>query len=182
MSKSATKPLLKPTEANEIRYLQKFLTKSFSTARITVSEPLSKKGVWSLDLILPDYHLAVAWKKEKGFGLVSSDTHGYGEGADEVFETLDDVLPRIVELVSERQSTCPPEAVRLKDLREQCGLSQEELAQRLGSKQAAISRFEARSDFLVSTLQKHAEAMGATLVVKMVFPDGEKELKLEGLK
>ncbi len=114
--------------------------------------------------------------------MVSSDTHGYGERADEVYDELDDVLPRIVELVSERRSTSPPEAVKLKELREQRGLSQEELAQRLGSRQAAISRVEARSDFLVSTLQKHAEAMGGSLVVKMVFPDGEKELKLEDLK
>lgn len=78
-------------------------------------------------MFLADYHLAVAWKKEEGFGLVSSDTHGYGEGADEVYKTLDDVFRRIVKLVSERRSTTP-------QLR---GLSQEELAQRLGSKQTS---------------------------------------------
>ncbi len=182
MSRTATKAVDKTVETNAIRDMQRFLTRSFPNAKITVDKPLSAKGVWNLDLFLADYHLAVAWKKEKGFGLVSSDTHGYGEGADEVYKTLDDVLPRIVKLVSERRSTSPPEAVKLKELRELRGLSQEELAQRLGSKQTAISRVEARTDFLVSTLQKHAEAMGATLVVKMVFPDGEKELKLEDLK
>lgn len=37
-------------------------------------------------------------------------------------------------------------------------------------------------DFLLSTLKKHAEALGATLVVKMVFPDAERELKSEETK
>jgi DNA-binding transcriptional regulator YiaG len=182
MSKTEIKPASKSTEKNEIRHMQRFLTRAFSTARITVDEPLTKGGVWSLDLFLPDYHLAVAWQKGKGFGIVSSDTHGYGEGADEVYETLEDALPRIVELVTNRRLTTPPEAVRLKELREQLGLSQEEIARRLGSKQASVSRAEARSDFLMSTLKKYAESLGGKLVVKMVFPDAERELKLEETK
>ncbi len=182
MSKAVMKNAIKPPEMNEIRHMQRFLTRAFPTARIAVEEPLAKGGIWSLDLFLPDYHLAVAWKKSKGFGIVSNDTHAYGEGADEVYETLENALPRIVELVASRGSTSPPEPVRLKELREQRGLSQEELARRLGSKQASISRAEARSDFLLSTLKKHAEALGATLVVKMVFPDAEMELKLEEAK
>lgn len=165
-------------EASEIRQMQRFLARAFPSARVTLDEPLSTKGVWSLDLFLPDYHLAVAWKEDKGFGLVSDEMHGYGEGADEVYETLESALPRVVELVAERRPTSPPEAVGLKDLRALRGLSQEELARRLGSKQASISRAEARSDFLLSTLKRHAEALGAELVVKMVFPDGEMELKL----
>ncbi len=182
MSKTAMKDAIKSSEMNEIRHMQRFLTKAFPTARIEVDKPLAKGGVWSLDLFLPDYHLAVAWKKSKGFGIVSSDKHGYGEGADEVYKTLDNALPRIVELVASKGSTSPPEAVRLKELREQRGLSQEELARRLGSKQASISRAEARSDFLLSTLKKLAEALGARLVVKLVFPDAEMELKLEDAK
>jgi len=182
MNKTAMKAAIKPSETNDIRHMQRFLTRAFPTSRITVDEPLVKGGVWSLDLFLPDYHLAVAWKKGKGFGIVSNDAHGYGEGADEVYGSLEDVLPRIVELVANRRPTVPPEAVRLKELREQRGLSQEEVARRLGSKQASISRTEARSDFLLSTLKKHAEALGATLVVKMVFPDAEIELKVEEAK
>ncbi|MBP9091943.1 helix-turn-helix transcriptional regulator [bacterium] len=182
MNKAAIKTASKSTEMNEIRHMQRFLTRSFPAARITVDQPLAKRGVWSLDLFLPDYHLAVAWQKGKGFGIVSNATHGYGEGADEVYETLENALPRIVELVASRRPTVPPEAVRLKELREQRGLSQEEIARRLGSKQASISRAEARSDFLLSTLKKYAEALGATLVVKVVFPDCEMELKLEEAK
>ena len=162
--------------------MQRFLTRAFASARITLDEPLVKGGVWSLNLFLRDYHLAVAWQAGKGFGIVSDDNHGYGEGADEVYEDLNSVLSMIVELVNNRRPTVPPEAVRLKDLREQRGLSQEEVARRLGKKQASISRTEARSDFHVSTLQEIAQGLGGRLVVKMVFPDAELELKLEESK
>jgi DNA-binding transcriptional regulator YiaG len=177
MSKIAIK---KAAEINEIRQMQRFLVRAFSSARITLDEPLVAGGVWSLDLLLPDYHLAVAWQVNKGFGIVADDTHGYGEGADEVYEDLETVLPRIVELITNKRPTIPPEAIRLKNLREERGLSQEEVARRLGKKQASISRTEARSDFLVSTLQEIAQGLGGRLVVKMVFPDSERELKLDG--
>ena len=69
----------------------------------------------------------------------------------------------------------------MKELREELGLSQEELGKRLGKRQASVSRTESRSDFHVSTLVDFARAFGARLVVKMVFPDAsEKELKLDG--
>jgi DNA-binding XRE family transcriptional regulator len=166
---------------NEIQKMQRFLLSAFSSARVTLDEPLVKGGVWSLNVFLPNYHLAVAWQTDKGFGIVSNDSHGYGEGADEVFEDLDRALPRVVQLLTYRLATVPPQAVRLKDLRAELGLSQEELGRRLGKKQASISRAEARSDFHVSTLQEFAEAFGAKLVVKMVFPDAsERELKLDG--
>jgi DNA-binding XRE family transcriptional regulator len=166
---------------NPIQKMQRFLLSAFSTARITLDEPLVKDGVWSLNVFLTDYHLAIAWQAGKGFGIVSDGAHGYGEGADEVFDDLDRSLPRVVQLLTYRLATVPPQAVRLKDLREELGLSQEEVGRRLGKRQASISRAEARSDFHVSTLQEFAEAFGAKLVVKMVFPDSsERELKLDG--
>jgi len=165
---------------NSIQKMQRFLLRAFSSARVTLDEPIVKDGVWSLNVFLNNYHLAIAWQADKGFGIVSNDTHGYGEGADEVFDDLEQSLPRVVQLLTYRLATVPPPAVRLKDMREQLGLSQEEVGRRLGKRQASISRTEARSDFHVSTLREFAEAFGAKLVVKMVFPDAsEKELRLD---
>src|SRR5580704_7036519 len=127
---------------NDVQKMQRFLLSAFSSARITLDEPLLKDGVWSLNVFLPNYHLAVAWQADKGFGVVSDDSHGYGEGADEVFEDLDRALPRVVQLLTYRLATVPPQAVRLRDLREELGLSQEEVGRRLGKKQASISRAE----------------------------------------
>jgi DNA-binding XRE family transcriptional regulator len=165
---------------NDIQKMQRFLLNAFPSARIALDEPLVKNGVWSLNVFLPDFHLAVAWQAKKGFGIVSDDAHGYGEGADEVFEELDRALPRVVRLLTYKAGTVPPRQVRLKELREELGVSQEELGRRLGKKQASVSRTEARSDFHVSTLQDFAHALGAKLVVKMVFSDAsERELKLD---
>jgi DNA-binding XRE family transcriptional regulator len=164
---------------NDIQRMQRFLLNAFPNARMTLDEPLVKGGVWSLNVFLEDFHLAVAWEAKRGFGIVSDDLHGYGEGADEVFEELDRALPRVVRLLANKAATVPPRQVRLKELREERGVSQEELGRRLGKKQASVSRTEARSDFHLSTLQEFAQALGARLVVKMVFEDAsERELKL----
>lgn len=166
---------------NQIQKLQRFLLTAFSDAKVTLDEPLMADGVWSMNVFLFDYHLAVAWQTGKGFGVVSDDAHGYGEGAHEVFEDFDHALPRIVKLLTYKLASVPPRQVRLKELREELGLSQEELGKRLGKRQASVSRTESRSDFHVSTLLDFAKAFGARLVVKMVFPDStERELKLDG--
>ena len=167
-------------EVNEIQRMQRILQKEFPTARVDLDEPLRKTGVWALDVFLPDYHLAIAWQAKKGFGLVADETHGYGEGADEVFDDLDNALPRVLYLLNCKRPTVPPQSVRLKDIREELGLSQEEVAKRLGKKQGAISRQESRSDCHVSTLTEYVKALGCELVVKVVLPDAtERELKLD---
>jgi DNA-binding XRE family transcriptional regulator len=168
---------------NPIQMMGRFLSEVFSEAKVTLDEPIVKGGVWSLNVFLNGYHLAVAWQEGKGFGIVSDDDHGYGEGADEVYDDYARALARVVRLLAFRLKTVPPYPVRIRELREELGISQEELGRRMGLKQASISKFEARSDFHISTLQSVAAAIGARLVVKMVFPDDtERELKLEAVK
>ncbi len=58
--------------------------------------------------------------------------------------------------------------VLLKQAREQAGLSQEELAKRLGTKKTAISRIENHAqDIKLSTIQKMARALGKNLEVRL---------------
>jgi transcriptional regulator with XRE-family HTH domain len=64
-------------------------------------------------------------------------------------------------------------AMALKDLREAMDLTQEELANTLHMKQAAISKFEHQSDIYLSTLRRILYAMGADLKIVARFPDGE---------
>jgi transcriptional regulator with XRE-family HTH domain len=61
---------------------------------------------------------------------------------------------------------------RLTELRHALGVSQEELAQLMDKKQAAISRFERRSDMHISTLREFIAALGGRLQVIASFPDG----------
>jgi len=58
--------------------------------------------------------------------------------------------------------------VVLKQARETAGLTQEELAARLGTKKSAISRIENHAeDIKLSTLEKFAEALGKRVHVKV---------------
>ncbi len=56
----------------------------------------------------------------------------------------------------------------LRQAREQAGLTQEELADRLQTKKSAISRIENHAeDIRLSTLEKFAEAIGKRLTLKI---------------
>jgi transcriptional regulator with XRE-family HTH domain len=58
---------------------------------------------------------------------------------------------------------------RLRNARE---LTQENLAKVLHVKQSEISKIERRADMYVSTLASYVKAMGGTLEIRAVFPDG----------
>jgi transcriptional regulator with XRE-family HTH domain len=64
------------------------------------------------------------------------------------------------------------EQMRLDELRHACRLSQQELARRLKSHQAQISRLEQRADLFVSTVRRYVEALGGELEIVATFPDG----------
>lgn len=60
----------------------------------------------------------------------------------------------------------------LRFLRREQGLTQTDLAKRLGVGQTALSRAEKRGDLLVSTLRAYVEALGGTLDLRAAFTEG----------
>ena len=69
------------------------------------------------------------------------------------------------------------EEIRLAELRNALDISQEELAELLNKKQAAISRLERRSDMHVSTLRAFIKALGGKLEIIASFPDASYHIK-----
>ncbi len=67
--------------------------------------------------------------------------------------------------------------IRLSELRGALDISQEELAELLNKKQAAISRLERRSDMHVSTLRAFVKALGGKLEIIASFPDASYHIK-----
>jgi DNA-binding XRE family transcriptional regulator len=63
-------------------------------------------------------------------------------------------------------------AVTLGELRKARELTQVQLAEALEVSQPEISRIEKQTDLYLSTLRSYVEAMGGTLVLHAVFPDG----------
>ena len=65
------------------------------------------------------------------------------------------------------------EQLTLRELRKACGLSQEELAERLEKSQAQISKFERSGDMMLGSLRTLVEALGCELRVQVRRRDGE---------
>lgn len=63
--------------------------------------------------------------------------------------------------------------------REDAGMTQEQVAQRLGTKKSAISRIEnSAGDMRLSTLQRYAEAVGRELVLELRPKEDGKKVAL----
>lgn len=73
------------------------------------------------------------------------------------------VEARAKELIAEEMS--------LRSLRRALGRTQTKLAQDLGVGQDTVSRYEQRTDMLLSTLQQYVKAMGGNLALIAEFPD-----------
>jgi DNA-binding transcriptional regulator YiaG len=82
------------------------------------------------------------------------------------------VEARAAELIAEEMS--------LRDLRKAMNRTQVQLAKTLNVGQDTVSRYERRSDMLLSTLQDYVQAMGGELELVVTFPD-RKPVKLKSL-
>jgi DNA-binding XRE family transcriptional regulator len=60
---------------------------------------------------------------------------------------------------------------KLRELREQQGVTQAALAERLGTTQTNVSRIEHERDTYLSTLADYVAALGGHLEINAVFPD-----------
>ncbi|HEY0018112.1 MAG TPA: helix-turn-helix transcriptional regulator [Longimicrobium sp.] len=66
--------------------------------------------------------------------------------------------------------------VMLQVAREDAGMTQEQVAQKLGTRKSAISRLENNAgDLRLSTLQKYAEAVGRRLILELAPPEAEQK-------
>src|SRR5580658_8591544 len=124
---------------NPIEDIREHIRVTYPQATCEIIPPLRQDGVWSLDVDLADRHLAIEWSAPTGFGVSNVGHENFGEGPDEVFISLKDVKVRIGELLSGTERTSPPIAVLLSRLRQQRGVTQQDLASRLGLRQATIS-------------------------------------------
>lgn len=93
------------------------------------------------------------------------------------FKVLKDKMSPEARQRSERLAADLNKDMRLAELRSALGVSQDELAQLLKRKQAAISRLERRSDMHVSTLREFVKALGGRLELIASFPDGAYHIK-----
>jgi DNA-binding transcriptional regulator YiaG len=64
----------------------------------------------------------------------------------------------------------------LDELRSAREFTQAELSRVLNVDQGSISKLERRTDMYIGTLRRYIEAMGGSLQIRAVFPDGEVQI------
>lgn len=147
---------------NGIERLKAELAKRFSKIEMVIDKPSDPKGPWFLDVpgTASSQPIAVEWRDGRGFGVSTPGEEDYGSGPHEVFTTFRAALERITDLIASGGKTSPSNELLLVQLRKLCGISQTELASRLGMSQANVARMERRDDVLLSTAVKMVKAMG----------------------
>lgn len=142
---------------------------------VRVEKGGDKRGDWWIDVGHRRGNFTVHWMPDSGFGLHdASDDAAFGDLPQERYEDTAMLLRRVEQLIDDSQLGF----AGLRDLREIQGLSQAELAARLGIQQAAVSKVERRQDLHLDTLSAIITALGGTLELKAKFPGGEVPLKM----
>jgi transcriptional regulator with XRE-family HTH domain len=125
-----------------------------------------------LDVSYQSRDFVVTWLSPDRFTVSSVSEHtAYGEGPDEFYTHVDAARERVATLLSGKEETVPPLPTLLSRVRETRGLTQSDLAKKLGLSQATISGIENRKDLQLSTLRKIVEALGGTLQITARFDD-----------
>ena len=131
-------------------------------------------GDWWIDIGHHNGSFTAHWEPEIGFGFYPDEDTAFGEPPSERYSDTAMALRRVEQLIGSGQIG----SVGLRDLREVQGLSQVELAERLGIQQAAVSKVERRQDLHLDTLSAIVKALGGTLDMKVRFPGGEVPLRM----
>jgi hypothetical protein len=133
----------------------------------------SYASCWWLDAKQDDHAVTIQWSTRRGFGVSASALgDGYGEGPEETIERRGEATGRVLDLLRTKGHTVPPESVLLRELRGLVGVTQEELAGKLGVQQAAVSRLERRDDITLSSLRRFVVALGGDLEISVRTPTG----------
>src|SRR5450432_1096123 len=132
-------------------------------------------GKGSLDAKQDDHVVTIQWSPRRGFGVSASALgDGYGEGPEETFENREHAAARVLVLLRTKGQTVPPAGVLLRELRGLVGVTQEELAGKLGVQQAAVSRLERRDDITLGSLRRSVAALGADLEINVRTAKGDR--------
>lgn len=158
---------------NAIETLQSEIQRAVPSAWAKLRRPRAARGMWWLDLKDDEHLVVVQWSEARGFGVSASlSMDGFGEGPEETFDDRIAAQDRIIELLRTKAHTVPPPEVALRELRGLIGMTQEDLAGRLGVQQAAVSRLERREDITLASLRRYVAALGAELEITARAPNG----------
>ncbi len=156
------------------------LTHRLPSASVEVDAPARGGGTWWIDVRQGPQVLGIQWNPSMGFGLSSLPSDGYGDGPDEFYDNESEIADRVERLLSAGERTTPHDRLALKRLREARGVSQVELARRMGVTQATISKLEHRADPSLTSVREWVVALGGHLEVQAKFDDRTVTVEVSG--
>lgn len=162
-----------------IEHLKQLLNERLPSCAIEVDAPDRPNGNWWIDVSMGKNRHTLEYRPGTGFGLFHKGA-GYGEGPSEVYRTPERAAQRLAQLMT--KSIGKSIHLNLKGIRELYGFSQVKLAKKVGIKQSAISRFEKRNEYKLSTLEASINALGGKLEVRAHFPDSDVPISLSKTK
>ncbi len=95
------------------------------------------------------------------------------------FSTLKNKMSLTAKKAVEEKTSLLLKEVLLYEIREQLHITQEDMAAKLNTKQANVSRTERRRDMKLSTLKRYIEAMGGKLDIVAKFSSNEVHLNIQ---
>lgn len=147
------------------------LQREVPTVKVNLEDGGGKPPNWWIDVQGPaGRHVTVEWRSDRGFGIFNPDRElGYGDRPDEVFRDDKKAAKRVAQFLRPRQWLRNRPWLRI--IREIREVSQVELARRMRTDQAAISKLENRKNLQVSTLSKAVQALGGRIKIMAYFDD-----------
>src|SRR5579859_2387519 len=134
MNSARKEPLM-----NAIEKLQSYVRERYPNLVLSLTPPLHADGIWSLDVGSDATQFVVEWNSESGFGLSAVRPDNLYEGPDEVHFDLVRIIDRIDQMLTSDECPTPPLPVLLARIRQCRGLTQNDIASRLGIRQATVS-------------------------------------------
>jgi transcriptional regulator with XRE-family HTH domain len=140
-----------------------------ATVEASFDEPCQEDGVWWVELRIDAFETSVSWSREGAFGIYVLSPE-FGGKPDEVYAHSELASTRLLQLAAQWRADAKTHPLNLRELRHLVGQPQTEVAQRLGTDQAGISRLERRGDVKLSTLARYMRAMGGEIDIRVRFP------------
>lgn len=153
-------------------HLESLLREALPLANVQVTEAcIDGQPSW-LDIALGDRQVVVEWTSGEQFGI-SSDllAPAYGAGADELLFGVKATADRVAQILG--PASHPPQTLQM--IRKTRRYSQKELGEKLGMRQAGVSKLERRHDMPIATLRAIATALGGDLELTLTHPRGNRQ-------
>lgn len=161
---------------NQIERLAKQIQRTIPGVTLDLDKSTVPTGSWWLDVTTKGRTVVIEWRPDKGFGISTASSAGYGEGPHEIHLDEEMVLDRVTHLLVSGETTLSPRELMLKSLRQSKDISQEQLAKVLKVRQSSVSKLENRTDMQISTLRRVISHLGGELEIRAKFPEGSVRL------